>query len=126
MVHLILVCYYYYILFACYDKPPSSFAVMLVYSLNSSSVFKVSSGLSLPHALPYNQLLLLFNFLSCTSVVQFSCAITLFSRAVTLFMLLHCAVVLLRCLFMLLRCSDVLLLCKPMRLQLDVQVGNKS
>ena len=95
MVHSNLVCFYC-ILFACYDKPPSSFAVLLVYSLNSSSVFKVSFALSLPPALPYNQLLLLFNFPSCTSVMQFSCAITLFMYAVMLFIyavtLFGCAV----------------------------------
>ena len=40
-------------------------------------------------SLPSNQLLLLFSFLSCTSVMQFSCVITLFSCAVTLFSCSH-------------------------------------
>lgn len=67
-------------------------------------------------SLPYNQLLLLFSFLSSTSVMQFSCAITLFSCAVTPFIY---AVTLVR--------RAVLLLCNPARLQLDVRIlGTKA
>ena len=96
--------YYYYIWSSCYDL--TALPVLLVYSMNSSSAFKVSFTLSLP----YHQLLPLFSVLSSISVMELSCAITLFSCTITLF---SYAVTPFR--------YAVLLLFNPTRFQLDVR-----